>query len=887
MFPQCFRAPLMFLLLLVGFLPLSAFGAVDATPPATPQKLVFIHHSTGGHWLADPNDYLYGGLGKALMENNYYVSATNYCWDGVPNDDIGNRTDIVNWPEWFTGGNRDAITTALYNENDQNFENCDGDSFGSWSRLADDPGGENAIIMFKSCFPNSNLSGNPDDPALPEPNEEYSVGNAKAVYNHILTYFQTRQDKLFVVVTAPPLAAGECSAESAANARAFNNWLVNDWLSEYAHKNVAVFDYFNILTHPDNHHRVAEGIVEHVISPASGNCAYYPSDDSHPNTTGQRKATAEFAPLLNVFYNTWKNAAPPVSKPIVLTGAATNVTAIGARLNGTVNPNGYAATCHFEYGPTNDYGMITPVVQVGDGKADVAVNADIAGLSPDSTHHYRLVAANSQGDSQGEDETLKTLPAPPVIKGDINGDGVVNLKDAVAALKACAGMLQGGLVLAAEVNNDGRIGLAEAIYALQHVAGVEYSPPASKRLQPADLEYVGAFRLPDAFNWGGRGICFYPGGDNGGGTLLVTGFELLYDPAHPNEGCWNESWNCFAYFGEVAIPQPVKSSNWESLPEAALINPLRSYDGGLAAGVHREYVFVSGIQYVPRRGTQSTDKIYGSINLWFAEGAYGEDTFPTVWFSNMDGTSARGMFYVGPNEDPYHGRKMGSYLFTVPSWYADAYLGGRTLVTGRSRGTPLAGEAVSTDGGSQGPTLFAFHPFDNDNPSGNLDALPMLYYRVKFPGCAGPNVGDKAVCDYPDFTMCDDWTGGAFVESGEKKAILLLGYKGLGNNCYDEPPVDCHDECNNSHGYHCQPYERQVIFYDVAEIGKNALGKQDPWSVVPYTIWRPGEFYMQGNPCWNAGGMAFDAAGKRLFMVERGFGEGESNSLVVHVWRVR
>ena len=68
----------------------------------------------------------------------------------------------------------------------------------------------------------------------------------------------------------------------------------------------------------------------------------------------------------------------------------------------------------------------------------------------------------------------------------------------------------------------------------------------------------------------------------------------------------------------------------------------------------------------------------------------------------------------------------------------------------------------------------------------------MLYYRVKFPGCAGPNVGDPSVCDYPGFTMCDEWTGGAFVESGEKRAIILLGYKGLGGNCYDEPPVVCH-----------------------------------------------------------------------------------------------
>jgi hypothetical protein len=335
----------------------------------------------------------------------------------------------------------------------------------------------------------------------------------------------------------------------------------------------------------------------------------------------------------------------------------------------------------------------------------------------------------------------------------------------------------------------------------------------------------------------------------------------------------------------VAIPAPVVASDWEDLPTASLLTAPTAFDGGLAASVHREYVYVSGLAYVPQRGTQTADKLYGSINVWYAEGVAGSDTFPTVWFANLDGSGARGMYHVGPEETPYHGRKMGSYLFTVPTWYADAYLGGRTLVTGRARGTPVDGaEPVSTRGGSAGPTLFAFDPWDSDDPSGELDALPLLYYRVAFPGCAGPNVGDPDACDYPGYTMCDDWTGGAFIDDGTRRAVLLLGYKGLGDNCYDEPPVECHDPCSDSHGYHCQPYERQVIFYDVHELGASARGEQNPWVVLPYTVWRPTEFFLGPNPCWNVGGMAFDQAGGRLFMVERGLGEGEANAVVVHVW---
>lgn len=407
----------------------------------------------------------------------------------------------------------------------------------------------------------------------------------------------------------------------------------------------------------------------------------------------------------------------------------------------------------------------------------------------------------------------------------------------------------------------------------------------AEQLRPADFTYQGAFRLPEELNWGARGLSYYPAGAGGAGALLVTGFELIYDPAHPGESCWDPGWNCGAFYGAVAVPTPTRAADWQDLPEAVLTVPLRAFDGGLAATVHREYIFVSDLEYVPRRGSQTQDKLYGALVLWYAEGVAGEATFPTIWLANLDGTGAAGLFHVGPEETPFHGRKMGSYLFSVPAWYANQYLGGRTLVTGRSRGTPLDGAApITTAGGSQGPTLFAFHPWDSDRPTGNLDALPMLYYRVRFPGCAGPNVGRAAECDYPGFTMCDDWTGGAFVDNGTRRAILLLGYKGLGPNCYDEPPVDCRDPCGDAHGYHCHPYERQVVFYDIHAVGRSAQGRQNPWVVVPYAIWRPTEFYLQEAPCWNVGGMAFDAEGRRLFMVERGLGAGETNAVVVHVW---
>jgi hypothetical protein len=259
---------------------------VNIAPPTKTVKLIFIHHSTGDNWLSDG----YGNLGQTLGGNNYFVSDTHYGWG--PNS-IGDRTDIPNWTEWFSSADTPEYMTALFAESDQR---------SSYTRPLADPGGENEIVMFKSCFPNSALDGTPTDP--PSPDGWLTVGHAKYVYNEILKYFASRPDKLFVVITAPPLQ----DASQAANARAFNQWLINDWLAENAYRqtNVAVFDFYNVLTGPNNHHRITGNTIEHVFAPGS-NTLYYPSGDDHPSATGSQKATTEFVPLLNAFYNNWRS----------------------------------------------------------------------------------------------------------------------------------------------------------------------------------------------------------------------------------------------------------------------------------------------------------------------------------------------------------------------------------------------------------------------------------------------------------------------------------------------------------------------------------------------------------------------------------------------------
>ena len=273
------------ILFLIIFLLAAQISFAETIPPDHPVKLIFIHHSVGENWLSDDN----GGLGRALGDNNYFVSDTYYGWGP---DAIGDRTDIINWPEWFTGPDRDRYMEAVYSEFDD-----DAAGYDYYNRPMADPGGENQIIVFKSCYPNSNLAGNPDDPVADGP--DMTVGGAKYVYNELLEYFEEHPEKLFIAITPPP----EISPEYGDSAQAFSTWMVEDWLSSYPGTNVGVFDLHAVLSSPDNHH-TAEGDTL-VYTPGHGNTLAYPTDDPHPSQAGNIKATTDFVPLLNYYYNRW------------------------------------------------------------------------------------------------------------------------------------------------------------------------------------------------------------------------------------------------------------------------------------------------------------------------------------------------------------------------------------------------------------------------------------------------------------------------------------------------------------------------------------------------------------------------------------------------------
>jgi hypothetical protein len=375
--------------------------AANPSSPAAPVKLIFIHHSTGENWLNDGN----GGLGLALRNNHYFVSDTYYGWGP---DSIGSSTDIGNWYDWFRGTDSPTYLGVLFNESGQQ---------SSYTRLASDPGGRNRIIMFKSCFPNSALSGSTADP-IPSIDENplksqsagspsHTISNAKGIYIDLLNYFSTKQDTLFIVIAAPPLSDGTYSS----NARAFNQWLVSDWLKNYPYRNVYVFDFYNVLTSNGgnantndlawaggNHHRWWNGAVQHQVGVLTNTTAYSSGDD-HPSQAGNLKATAEYLPLLNYAYNRWIHAT---------------IDSVGVFRPSThrfLLKNGSATT-------TVNWGVSTDVPVTGDWNGDGLAEV---GVFRNLTHRFLL--KNGTATTTVNWGISTDVP----ITGDWNGDGLADV----------------------------------------------------------------------------------------------------------------------------------------------------------------------------------------------------------------------------------------------------------------------------------------------------------------------------------------------------------------------------------------------------------------------------------------------------------------------------
>jgi DNA-binding beta-propeller fold protein YncE len=98
--------------------------------------------------------------------------------------------------------------------------------------------------------------------------------------------------------------------------------------------------------------------------------------------------------------------------PVVTTGAASNVSATAARLNATVNIQG-SGSYRFDYGTSTAYGTTTPAQTATADTQDHPVSADVSGLTPGTTYHFRVIATNQDGSTAGADQAFTTSPSAP------------------------------------------------------------------------------------------------------------------------------------------------------------------------------------------------------------------------------------------------------------------------------------------------------------------------------------------------------------------------------------------------------------------------------------------------------------------------------------------
>jgi hypothetical protein len=268
-----------------------------AVPAARADNLVFLHHSVGQNWLDS-------GLNDILLAKTYVTERNDITYGTTMAPDAdrpaslgsvpGDSTDMNHWILWFNDY-LDGVKTY------------------------DCSAGVNRIVMFKSCFPNSDIADDGTDPGDPFSGDK-TLANYKAVYRHPAgpgytysqagyTYrsledvFAAEAGTLFVAVTAPPQCyQDQRSNANAHRARLFNNWLKNEWLAGYnaAHPglhNVAVFDLFDVLAWPDND-RYHPNRLRGEFGGGSG--------DSHPNSNANQQMTRVFATNAGNFLDsTW------------------------------------------------------------------------------------------------------------------------------------------------------------------------------------------------------------------------------------------------------------------------------------------------------------------------------------------------------------------------------------------------------------------------------------------------------------------------------------------------------------------------------------------------------------------------------------------------------
>lgn len=436
-------------------------------------------------------------------------------------------------------------------------------------------------------------------------------------------------------------------------------------------------------------------------------------------------------------------------------------------------------------------------------------------------------------------------------------------------------------------------------------------PPGGDLIQPAELTYLGAFRLPDlgdrplTFAYGGNAMTFNPAGDPSGppdgfpGTLFITGHDRLAYGELPNG----------SQVAEIEIPIPAIAADPASLPQAGFVQSFQD----VAVGYFTE------MEEIVRIGMQYLDHPATGPKVHLAWGQHFEPDPPAgthAWFApNLAAPDLQGTWFIG-SQSFY---SVNDYMLEVPAAWADSYAAGRYLATGRFR-----------DGGwsGMGPALFAYRPWVDESgtpasPGTHLPETVLLLYEDSFDT---DNI-ERCLAGYQH---PDEWSGGAWLTTADgRAAVLFAGTKSNGTKywygyanpagpefpCVDEEFVGQFPVCRLADGSLCPPedliecqghndfrgwwsthFDAEFILYDPADLARVTLGELASWEPQPYASLDIDEFLFH-NPSgvepdmlgtgvqrrYQIGAVAYDRAQGLLYILEW---FAEEAKPVVHVWSI-
>jgi hypothetical protein len=382
------------------------------------------------------------------------------------------------------------------------------------------------------------------------------------------------------------------------------------------------------------------------------------------------------------------------------------------------------------------------------------------------------------------------------------------------------------------------------------------------RIQPENLIYAGAFRIPDietgsyveSWNYGGHSMTYYPQGDPDGPDDGYPG--SIFAAGH----AWEHQ------ISEISIPVP-NISEGKNLSDLNMAYSLQSFHDIM--DVSSLEIPRTGLAYLPPQGSQTTPKLYFCWGYHMQEGPP-DLTHGWCELNLSDPQIQRGWYLAGL--PPYiQNMSTNDYMCEIPSEWADMHTPGMRLATGRFR-----------DGGwsGQGPALFAIGPWNQGNPpppGSPLQNIPLILYSSTY-------VYDSYSHTMNNYHHSDEWSGVSWITSGLKSAVIFVGSKGFGNCWYGNPDGPCLD-CENR-GWWSGEFKGQIIFYDTDELADVAAGIKQPWEPQPYaTMDIDRDLFnvasIQQKSHVNAA--CFDSIHRLLYVFEN---QADGEKPLVHVWKV-